>query len=126
MKRIIVIILLVIFNSAFINSGDIGNVIEGMKYGNAGQVAVYVDKSAEIAFSDGEAVICDKTQALKQLQSFFATHAVKTFEVIHKGNNARAEFCIGNLVTRNGNFRTTIYMKKIENRMILQELKFEK
>ena len=46
--------------------------------------------------------------------------------MIHTGNNAGSQYCIGTLQTKNGTFRTTIYMKQKGDKQVLQELKFEK
>lgn len=60
------------------------------------------------------------------LQNFFTTNAVKDFEILHRSDNAGAQYCIGNLKTTNGDYRTTIYMKQKGDKIVLQELRFEK
>jgi len=50
---------------------------------------------------------------------------VKSFDVIHKGENAGSQYCIGTLVTKGGSFRTTIFMKQKGDQQVLQELRFE-
>jgi len=59
------------------------------------------------------------------LKDFFASNPVKNFEVIHKGENAGSQYCIGTLQTKNGVYRTTIYMKQKDKQQVLQELRFE-
>jgi hypothetical protein len=59
------------------------------------------------------------------LKDFFGNYPVKNFETIHKGENAGSEYCIGTLVTKNGSFRTTIFMKQKGEGQVLQELRFE-
>ena len=59
------------------------------------------------------------------LKDFFSTNGVKGFDIIHKGENAGSEYCIGTLQTGNGIYRTTIFMKQRNGAQVLQELRFE-
>jgi hypothetical protein len=51
---------------------------------------------------------------------------VTNFEVIHQSESAGSQYCIGNLTTSNGVYRTTIYMKQKGEKELVQELRFEK
>ena len=126
MKTLLIIFSLAMVGLGFKTSGEIGYVIEGMRYGNAEQVAAYFDSNAELVFSGENISVTDRKQALKELQLFFSAHSVKNFEVIHRGENTTGEYCIGQLLTRNGAFRTTLFMKKNDRRMTVHSLKFEK
>ena len=59
------------------------------------------------------------------LRDFFATHPVKGFEIIHKGEKAGSQYCIGTLQTKTGNYRTTVFMKQKGDGQVLQELRVE-
>jgi hypothetical protein len=59
------------------------------------------------------------------IRDFFTTNVVENFLVKHKGENGGSEFCIGVLKTRNGDFRTTLFMKQKGDRQLLQELRFQ-
>ena len=59
------------------------------------------------------------------LKDFFASNEVKNFIVKHKGENAGSQFCIGLLQTRNGNFRTKLYMKQKGGQQVVQEIAFQ-
>jgi hypothetical protein len=95
-----------------------------MKTGNAMLVARYFDQAVEINLPD-KGGSYSKSQAEIVLKDFFDNNPVKGFEVIHKGQNAGSQFCIGTLLTRNGSFRTTIFMKQKGDIQVLQELRFE-
>jgi hypothetical protein len=58
-----------------------------------------------------------------QLNNYNYLTEVKKFEIIHKGENAGSQFCIGTLYTKNGSFRTTIFMKQKGGGQLLQELR---
>ncbi|MBL0355968.1 MAG: DUF4783 domain-containing protein [Chitinophagaceae bacterium] len=95
-----------------------------MKTGNATGVVKFFDNTVEITLPDKGGSF-SKRQAEIVLKDFFSNNPVKSFEVIHKGQNAGSQYCIGTLVTQNGSFRTTIYMKQKGDTQVLQELRFE-
>ena len=109
---------------AFIVYSSIDEVVNAMKAGNASQVAKFFDANVEISMPD-KSNSFSKTQAEIILKDFFANNPVKNFEVIHKGENAGSQYCIGTLITKNGQFRTTIFMKEKGKLQMLQELRFE-
>lgn len=109
---------------SFTLNAGIDDVIAAMKTGNASQVAKFFDASVEISMPD-KSNSYSKSQAELVLKDFFTTNMVKSFDIIHKGENAGSQYCIGNLVTKGGNYRTTIYMKQKGDQQVLQELRFE-
>lgn len=110
--------------SSFTFRVGIDDVIAAMKTGNASQMAKYFDNNVEITMPD-KSNSYSKSQGELVLKDFFTTSIVKSFDVIHKGENAGSQYCIGNLVTKAGTFRTTIYMKQKGDQQVLQELRFE-
>ena len=123
MKSILTILSLMILFS-FATIAGIEEVIAAMKSGNAAQVAKSFDNNVEIS-TPGNSNNYNKTQAEQVLKDFFAANGVKGFDVIHKGDNAGSQYCIGTLITKNGSFRTTIYLKQKGDLQLLQELHFE-
>lgn len=99
-------------------------VIVALKAGNANQLAKYFDNSVEITMPD-KSNNYSKSQAELVLQDFFTLNTVKSFDVLHKGGNAGSEYCIGTLVTKNAQFRTTIYLKQKGANQYIQEIIFE-
>jgi hypothetical protein len=124
MKKILPIAIIAFLISSFTLFTSIDEVVNAMKSGNASQVARYFDNSVEISMPD-KSNSFSKTQAEIVLKDFFTNNPVKGFEVIHKGENAGSQYCIGTLVTKNGSFRTTIFMKQKGDLQVLQELRFE-
>lgn len=110
--------------SSFTNHLGIDDVIAAMKAGNASQVAKFFDNNVEISLPD-KSNSYSKSQGELVLKDFFAINVVKSFDIIHKGENAGSQYCIGNLVTKGGTYRTTIYMKQKGDQQVLQELRFE-
>src|SRR5688500_12686658 len=110
--------------SSFVSRVGIDDVISAMKSGNSSQVAKFFDARVELSMP-GKSNRYSKRPAEGVLKDFFATNAVKGFEVIHKGENAGSQYCIGTLVTKTGSYRTTIFMKQKGDGQVLQELRFE-
>lgn len=124
MKYIFTSAVLLVLLSAFTYKIGIDDVINAVKSGNASQVARFFDTNVEISMPD-KSNSYSKSQAELVLKDFFATNPVKSFEIIHKGENAGSQYCIGTLQTKNGAYRTTIFMKQKADVQVLQELRFE-
>ena len=124
MKRILTIVASGILLSSFTLFSGLDEVVNAMKTGDADQIIKYFDNTVEITMPD-KSNSYSKSQAELVLKDFFSTNAVKSFEVVHKGENGGSQFCIGTLVTKSGSYRTTIFMKQKGDRQLLQELRFE-
>ena len=124
MKQFFSIAVVAIVLTSFTTFMSIDEVVSAMRAGNASQVAKYFDNTVEITMPDKGSSF-SKSQAEIVLKDFFANNPVKGFEVIHKGQNDGSQYCIGTLITKNGSFRTTLYMKQKGDVLLLQELRFE-
>jgi Domain of unknown function (DUF4783) len=124
MKRFFTLILTTALLSSFTFFLSIDEVVNGLKNGDAAQIARYFDNTVEITMPD-KSNNYSKNQAEIVLKDFFTTNGIKTFEVMHKGENAGSQYCIGTLVTKNGSFRTTVFMKQKNDKQLLQEIRFE-
>ena len=110
MKHFFTLTALAIFLTSFVKYVGIDDVIAAMKTGNSAAVAKFFDNSVEISMPE-KSNSYSKSQGELVLKDFFASNPVKGFEVIHKGENAGSQYCIGTLQTKNGTYRTTIFMK---------------
>ncbi len=124
MKRFFTLIATTVLLSSFTFLISIDEVVTAMKNGDAAQIARFFDNTVEITMPD-KSNNYSKNQAEIVLKDFFSTNGIKTFEVIHKGENAGSQYCIGTLVTKNGSFRTTVFMKQKNDKQLLQEIRFE-
>ena len=124
MKRFYTLLLSGIVLCSFTFFSGLDDVVNAMKTGNTSQIIKYFDNTIEITMPD-KSNSYSKSQAEMVLKDFFNTNPVKNFEVIHKGENDGSQYCIGTLVTKNGSFRTTIFMKQKGDRQLLQEIRFE-
>jgi Domain of unknown function (DUF4783) len=124
MKRFFTLLTMGALLSSFTLFSSIDEVINAMKAGNAASIARFFDNTVEIDMP-GKSNSYGKSQAQLVLSDFFSSNTVKSFDVIHKGENAGSQYCIGTLVTRSGSYRTTIFMKQKGERQVLQKITFE-
>lgn len=126
MQKIATLTLPVLFFvlSAFKPISGLDDVISALRTGSATELAKYVDDNIEIALP-GKSDTYSRSQANVILQDFFSNNGVKGFEVLHKGDNGGNQFCIGTLVTRSGNYRTTVFMKTKSGRQLVREIRFQ-
>lgn len=103
---------------------SIEDVVSAMKTGNVNQLSQYFDNMVEITLHD-KSNAYSRSQAQVILKDFFGSYGVKAFRIVHKGSNSGSEFCIGNLQTKYGEFRTTIFMRSRSEKQVLQEIRFE-
>lgn len=124
MKQFFTLTAITVLLSSFTLFLSIDEVVSAIKSGDAAAVAKHFDNTVEITMPD-KSNNYSKSQAEMVLKDFFSTNGVKDFQVIHKGENAGSQYCIGTLVTKNGSFRTTVFMKQKNDKQLLQEIRFE-
>ena len=124
MKKLLILISAFFFLVSFQTSKNIDEVITSIKSGNSTQLSSYFDNTIEITLPE-KSNNYSKNQAEIVMRDFFALHQVRNFEVLHKGENVGSQYCIGTLTTKNGVFRTTVYLKQKGDRQLLQEIRFE-
>jgi hypothetical protein len=97
-----------------------------IRIGNAGDLSRYLDSRVDISLPD-KSDTYSKIQAEMIIRDFFTTNGVQNFLVKqHKGpDGTGSEFCVGVLQTRNGDYRTTLFIKQKGDKQVLQELRFQ-
>jgi hypothetical protein len=103
----------------------VNEVVSALKAGNASQVSKYFDNTIDLTLPD-KSNSYSKSQAELVLKDFFVINGVLSFDALHTGDNAGSKYLIGNLKTKKGIYRTTVYMKQKAEKQVVQELRFEK
>ena len=103
---------------------SIDDVVAAIKSGNASGLAKYFDDRVDISLPD-KSDTYSKTQAEMIMKDFFNTKGVMSFEVKHKGEQGGAQFCVGELKTKQGSYRTHLFMRQRGDRQLLQEIRFQ-
>ena len=114
----------VLLMMSFTIPASLDAVIGALRAGNAAAMAKFFDQTVEISLPESSNSY-SKSQAELVLRDFFSTHPVKGFEIIHKGEKAGSNYCIGTLQTKTGNYRTTVFMKQKGDGQVIQELRIE-
>ena len=125
MKKYLLLLGYILFMSSYIAQPGIDEIIAACKSSNAQEMSRHFDNNIEISLPSGSNVY-PKSQAVLVLQQFFNEQQPRSFELVHKGGNNASFYCIGILHARQGNFRTTFYLKQVSNSLMVQEISFEK
>jgi len=99
-------------------------IVAAIKSGNASQLSKFFDAYVEVSLPE-KSNSYSKSQAELVMKDFFSSNTVQNFEVKHRGENGGNQFCIGILQTKNGKFRTTIFLKQRGGKQLLQEIRVE-
>lgn len=120
----IVMILFSIFLSIVTQAQSIDGVIQGLKSGDAVKVMDNASDNVLLTLYD-KSNTYSKAQAQQIVRDFFAKVSVKTFEMKHKGDSPNGNYCIGTLITANGNFRVNVFMRNDGKNEFIRELRFQ-
>lgn len=125
MKAIISSLLIasMVFLTSFGQQGSIDQVINALRSGNAAELSKYFDDNVELSLpvkSDSYS----KAQAQVILKDFFANNDVKGFELKHKGDSPGGQYCVGELQTKSGKFRTHVFLKAKSGKEFVKEMRF--
>lgn len=124
MKQIFTILAISFMMVSLTNLTANDEIINAFKAGNAAQVAKFFDNTVEISLPE-KTNSYSRSQAEMVLKDFFTLNPVKSFNVLHKGQNAGSEYFIGQYISKNHTYRTTVFMKQKDNRQVIQEIRFE-
>lgn len=110
--------------TAFKPIAGLDDVINALKTGNAQELSKYIDDNVEISLPD-KSDNYSRAQSVMVLKDFFNNNGVTGFEVQFKGENGSGQYCIGNLKTRSGVYRTTVFMRTKNNKQVIKEIRFK-
>lgn len=117
-NRITLILVLFVALTAGIED-DIAN---AFKAGNSGQLATYFGANIDLTILD-EDNLYSKTDATAKLSTFFKSHPVTNFQVLHEGEAKNGlKYVIGSLKTNKGDFRVSYYFKLAGEKCVLQKI----
>ncbi|UAY51696.1 DUF4783 domain-containing protein [Ferruginibacter albus] len=124
MKKFTLLLPIIILFSSFVSLTSIDDIVVALNTGNVSKLTKYFDTNIELCTPE-KSNNYSKSQAELVLKDFFSNNNVKSFAIIHKGENAGSQYCIGMLQTSTGVYRTTVFMKLRGGSQYLQELRFE-
>jgi len=120
--RLLLLITTSFLVSSYTISPEMDDIIAALKAGSSAQLAKYFDTRVDLSLP-AKSDNYSRTQGEMVMKDFFAQNPVKSFELKHKGENKDgSQYCTGTLVTKNGNYRVTLFMKQKGDKLLLQQL----
>ena len=109
---------------SFTEQNGIDDVIGALNSGNTSELSKYIDENIEISLPD-KSDSYSKAQGILILKDFFTNNGVRSFDVKHKGDGPSGQYCVGTLFTKNGNYRTNVFMKQKGDKQVVKEIRFQ-
>jgi hypothetical protein len=94
------------------------------KAGNAAELSKYFNSNVELLLLDKEDFY-KKNVAEAILKDFFAEYKTKDFVIRHQGGINDTQYAIGNLKTEKGNFRVHFLLKKVDQELLIHQIRIE-
>ncbi|QKJ29337.1 DUF4783 domain-containing protein [Mucilaginibacter mali] len=105
--------------------GPIDNAADLIKANNIHKLAEMFAPTVEITILNEENIY-SAAQAEVVLQNFFKANPVKSMQIVHRVNsNPIIRYAVLQLVTANGTYRTSISLKQVDGKFLLNEIKVE-
>jgi hypothetical protein len=95
-----------------------------IKAGNATELSKYMNSTVELLLLDKEDFY-KKAVAETILKDFFSEYHAKDFIIRHQGATKDAQYAIGNLQTEKGNFRVYFLLKKVNEELLIHQIRIE-
>jgi hypothetical protein len=95
-----------------------------IKAGNAAELSKYMNSTVELLLLEKEDFY-KKIVAETILKDFFNEYHAKDFVIRHQGARPDAQYAIGNLETEKGNFRVYFLLKKVEQELLIHQIRIE-
>lgn len=95
-----------------------------LKAGNAAELSKFMNSTVELLLLDKEDFY-KKNVAETILRDFFTEYRTKDFIIRHQGARNDAQYAIGNLETEKGNFRVYFLLKKVDQELLIHQIRIE-
>ena len=98
---------------------------DGFKSGNVAVIGKYFAGTVDVYVPNSTKTNLTKNLAINELSQFFKNFPPKSFSVIHNGERDNSCYIIGKLISSE-EFRVTIFLKKVGNNYLIDQVKIEK
>lgn len=113
------------FASALLAQDVPGGVITAFKKGSSQELGSYLGDKVNLIIQN-RSTDANRQMVEKTMNAFFADNKVGNFEVIHQGKRDESGFIIGTLTTANGNFRVNCFLKRVQDRYLINQIRIDK
>lgn len=93
--------------------------------GDAEALGAYFNTSVDVTVPSSDKSYSSQ-QATFVIKEFFTNSGVKEFESMHEGQSGATYYSTGVLTTSKGEFDTNIFLKKIGEKYLITQIRFEK
>lgn len=102
-----------------------GAIISAIKSGDAGALSQYFINTIDLTLLDQDDVF-SKSQAEAMLKSFFSKNTPKSLSIDHQGTSKLQDhYTIGTVTTNAGKYRFTFFLKKMDTKYLIKQLRIE-
>lgn len=126
-KRVLLLMttmLLIVCASGYAQDVPAG-VIVAFKRGNSAELEKYLSDSVELVILNRTSTV-NKATAESSMHTFFMDNKVSDFNVNHQGKRNESSFVIGTLSTSTGSYRVNCFMKRIQNKNVIHQIRIDK
>ena len=99
-------------------------IVLSLNSGNSKILSRYFNQNVELVVLENDNVY-SKAQAQQIVANFFSSYPPESFTIAFDGGKEGAKYVIGNLKTKNGNFRVYLLLKKNEGKDYIHQLRIE-
>ena len=94
------------------------------KAGNATELSKHFNSTVQVVLL-GKEDFYKKNIAETIFKDFFTGHKTKDFIILHHGGTPDSEYAICNLKTEKGDFRVYFLLKKVDNKLLIHQIRIE-
>lgn len=125
-KRILLGTIGMLFFVSVLLAQDVpGGVAAALKKGSSQELGSYLGDKVNLIIQN-RSTDANRQTTVSTMNTFFADNKVSGFEVNHQGQRDDSGFVIGTLTTTNGNFRVNCFLKKIQNKYLIHQIRIDK
>lgn len=125
-KRMLLLMIGVMFSATAVMAQDVpAGVIMAFKRGSSVELGKYLGDNVELVIMNRTSNN-DRPVAEATMNSFFTQHKVSNFIVNHQGKKGESSFVIGTLNTSTGDYRVNCFLKRIQNRYLIHQIRIDK
>lgn len=125
MKRIILLLISLLFSFSIVYSQDIIDIVKAFEKKDIAKIESLLNTKVQFIRNQTDNVF-SKTQAKIVLEKFFKENNPKSASLIHKGQKGKSSFVIFNLITHKGNFRLYCLEKQVGDVFLIHQIRIDK
>lgn len=125
-KRMLLLMIGVVLSVSLAMAQDVpAGVITAFKKGSSVELGKFLGDNVELVIMN-QTSNNNKAKAESAMNTFFTQNKVSNFNVNHEGKKSESSFVIGTLNTSTGNYRVNCFLKRVENKYLIHQIRIDK